>query len=58
LNPGPHAAFIIAAYAVASAVVLVLIIWVRTDYRAQLRQLTELERQGAGRRSEARRPVA
>jgi heme exporter protein D len=54
---GPHAAFIVAAYAVASAVVLLLIIWVLADYRAQLRLLTELEKTGASRRSETRRPV-
>jgi hypothetical protein len=36
---------------VATAVVLLLVIWVRSDYRTQLRLLAELESQGVSRRS-------
>jgi heme exporter protein D len=48
---GPHASFIVAAYAVATAVVLTLITWVIVDYRAQCRLLAELERRGISRKS-------
>ena len=50
---GPHATFIIAAYTVATAVVLTLIAWVIIDYRAQCRVLAELERRGITRKSVA-----
>ena len=50
---GPHATFIIAAYAVATAVVLTLTVWVIIDYRAQCRLLAELERRGITRKSVA-----
>ncbi len=49
MNLGPHAAFIVAAYAAAVGVVGVLVVWVTADYRAQKRTLAELERAGAGR---------
>ena len=48
---GPHAGFIVAAYAAGVLVVLALIGWIVTDYRAQLRILADLERQGLTRRS-------
>jgi heme exporter protein D len=48
---GPHAAFIVAAYAVALVVVLGLIAWVAADHRAQRRLLAELEADGVTRRS-------
>jgi heme exporter protein D len=48
---GPHAAFIVAAYAAGVLVVLVLIGWIVADHRAQLRTLAELEQQGVTRRS-------
>jgi len=51
MDLGPHATFIVAAYAVASAVVLTLIAWVIIDYRAQCRLLAELERRGITRKS-------
>jgi heme exporter protein D len=51
MDLGPHANFIVAAYGVASAVVLTLIVWVIADYRAQCRLLAELERRGVSRRS-------
>jgi heme exporter protein D len=51
MDLGPHATFIVAAYAVATAVVLTLIAWVIVDYRAQCRLLAELERRGITRKS-------
>ena len=48
---GPHAAFIIAAYAAAVAVVVGLIAWVVLDWRAQKRVLGDLEAHGVTRRS-------
>ena len=51
---GPHAAFIVAAYAAGVLVVAALIGWIVADHRAQLRLLAELEQQGAARRSAAR----
>ena len=48
---GPHAAFVIAAYAVAAVVILALIGWVLADHRAQRRLLAELEADGVVRRS-------
>ena len=50
MEPASHAAFIIAAYAAAGAVVGGLIAWVMLDYRAQLRTLADLERRGFTRR--------
>ena len=52
INLGPHAAFIIAAYAAALAVVIGLIGWVRADHAAQRRLLADLEARGVTRRSE------
>ena len=46
-----HAGFIVAAYAAAFAVVGGLTAWVMVDYRAQLRNLADLERRGAVRRA-------
>jgi heme exporter protein D len=48
---GPHALFIIAAYAAAVAVVAGLVVWVVLDFRAQKRMLGDLEAQGMTRRS-------
>jgi heme exporter protein D len=52
MDLGPHAAFIVAAYAVAFAIVLLLIVWVLLDYRAQRRILADLDARGIQRRSE------
>jgi heme exporter protein D len=49
---GPHAAFIIAAYATAAVVVVGLIAWVIADHDAQRRLLADLEARGVTRRSE------
>ena len=51
MSLGPHAAFIIASYAVAAAVVAALIAWVALDFRAQRRALGDLESHGVTRRS-------
>ena len=51
---GPHADFIVIAYAVAAVIVAGLIAWVWFDYSAQRQILDELERRGVTRRS--RRP--
>ena len=51
MNLGPHADFIIAAYAVAVSVILGLIAWVEIDNRAQRRRLKDLHAQGVTRRS-------
>ena len=55
---GPHAGFIVAAYALAVAVVGSLIAWIVVDHRAQLRILDDLERAGVTRRSAAREEVS
>jgi len=46
-----HIGFIVASYAAAAAVVCALIAWVTLDYRAQQRNLTDLETRGVTRRS-------
>jgi heme exporter protein D len=51
---GPHAAFIIAAYAVAALIIALLIGWVVLDHRAQRRVLGDLEARGVTRRSNER----
>jgi heme exporter protein D len=51
MDLGPHAAFILAAYAAAIVVVAGLIGWVIVDFRAQKRVLGDLEAHGVTRRS-------
>ncbi|MBI3703532.1 MAG: heme exporter protein CcmD [Rhizobiales bacterium] len=51
MNLGPHADFIIAAYAVTVFVIGSLIAWIALDYSAQRRILGDLEEQGVTRRS-------
>jgi len=51
MNLGPHAGFIVTAYAVAAAVVAGLITWIVVDHRAQTRNLEDLDRSGVTRRS-------
>jgi heme exporter protein D len=57
MDLGPHAGFILAAYAIALAVIAGLIAWIVLDHRAQLRILEDLERAGVTRRSAAREEV-
>jgi heme exporter protein D len=51
-----HAGFIISAYAVAAAVVGLLVTWVIADHLTQKRALAELDRRGITRRSAEPRP--
>jgi len=52
MNLGPHADFIVAAYAIATLVLLAMIGWVVLDHRAQKLKLARLETDGVTRRSE------
>jgi len=52
MNLGPHADFIVAAYAVTLFVVAALITWVLLDYSVQRRILGDLEEHGVTRRSQ------
>ncbi len=49
---GPHADFIVAAYAVTVFVIALLVAWVVLDYSAQRRVLGNLEERGVTRRSQ------
>jgi heme exporter protein D len=51
MNLGPHAAFIVTAYAAAIAIVAGLVVWVVLDRRHLTRMLATLEAQGFTRRS-------
>lgn len=51
MNLGPHAGFIVAAYAIAALVVIGLIAWIEIDNRVQRRQLAKLKAHGVTRRS-------
>ncbi len=52
MDLGPHAAFIVTAYAAAIAIVAGLFVWVALDRRNLARALDRLEAQGITRRSE------
>ena len=52
MNLGPHAAFIIGAYGVATLIVAAMIAWIFLDHRRQMRILSDLEARGVTRRSE------
>ena len=52
MDLGPHAAFIVGAYAVALLIVAALVGWVLIDHRRQRQILSELETKGITRRSE------
>jgi heme exporter protein D len=58
MNFGPHASFILGAYAAAIVIIGALIAWVALDYRAQRRKLIEMEARGITRRSERATPAA
>jgi heme exporter protein D len=51
MSLGPYASFIVTSYLLVTAVVLILIIWIVTDYRRQQQRLRELEASGVVRRS-------
>ena len=51
-NLGPHADFIVAAYAVTVFVVALLVGWVVLDHASQKRSLGDLEERGVTRRSQ------
>ncbi len=48
---GPYASFIVTSYALAIAVVLILVLWIALDHRRQKERLRELEAGGVTRRS-------
>jgi len=52
MNLGPHAAFIVSAYAVTILIVAAMIAWIFIDHRRQMRTLSELEARGVTRRSD------
>jgi heme exporter protein D len=52
MNLGPHAAFIVSAYAAALVIVAALIIWVVLDRRYLARMLDEFDAQGITRRAQ------
>jgi heme exporter protein D len=52
MSLGPHADFILSAYAVTVVVIAVMIGWVIVDHRRQQRALADLEERGVSRRSE------
>ena len=58
MDLGPHAAFIVAAYATAVIVLGGLIAWVLLDHRTQRRKLADLETRGVSRRSERTAPAS
>jgi heme exporter protein D len=51
MSLGPYAPFIVTSYALVTAVVLILIIWITIDHRRQKQRLRELESSGMVRRS-------
>jgi len=55
MDLGPHAGFIVTAYAVAIVIVAGLIVWVMLDRRHLSRAVDELEAKGITRRSERAR---
>ena len=57
MNLGPHADFIVAAYAVTAFIVAALVAWVVLDYASQRRTLDELEARGVMRRSRGGEPA-
>jgi heme exporter protein D len=51
MSLGPYASFIVTSYALVTAVVLILIVWIAFDYRRQKQRLRDLEASGIIRRS-------
>jgi heme exporter protein D len=52
MDLGPHAAFIVIAYGLATLIVVGMIVWIVADHRRQARSLADLEARGVTRRSE------
>jgi len=52
MDLGPHAIFIVGAYAAAALILGALVLWVIADYRASTQAIGELEARGAKRRSD------
>ena len=52
MDLGPHVAFIVSAYGIATAIVAAMITWIIVDHRQQQRRLADLEARGVMRRSE------
>jgi heme exporter protein D len=52
MDLGPHAAFIVIAYGLATLIVAAMVGWIVIDYRRQTRSLAELEARGLTRRSD------
>ena len=51
---GEHAGFIAAAYVITFIVIGGLILWVRIDGKAQMRELEAMKRRGLRRRAESK----
>jgi heme exporter protein D len=51
MSLGPYASFILTAYLLALAVVVLLVGWIAIDYRSLTRRLRELDESGVVRRS-------
>ncbi len=51
MDLGPHAAFIVAAYAAAIVIVAALVVWVVLDHRHLTRMLDDFEARGITRRA-------
>jgi len=56
MDLGPHAAFIWASYAVVTATIVGLIVWLAADGRRQRAALKALEERGVRRRSASTDP--
>ena len=55
MDLGPHAGFIVAAYAAAAIIVSALVLWVFADYRSLVRSIAELEARGSKKRGTKKR---
>ena len=51
IEGGAHTGFILAAYLLAAAVLIGVVVWTVVDGRAQRRRIADLEAQGVRRRS-------
>ena len=51
IEGGAHAGFILAAYLLAAAVLIGMVVWTVVDGRAQRRRIADLEARGVRRRS-------